>query len=84
MNGYRKSGTYTMKYYSAIKKKEGNNAICIYIGGHRDYHIKSNRERQISFIWNLKKWYKIVFTKERLTDIKKQLMVTSRGKREEG
>ena len=48
--------------------------------------LKKKKQRKtniISLIWNLKKWYKIVFTKERLTDIEKQLMVTSGGKREE-
>ena len=35
--------------WTQLLKKEGNNAICTYIDGHRDYHIKSNRERQISY-----------------------------------
>ena len=43
-------------------KKERNNAICSNISGHRDYHTKWT-ERQISYdityLWNLKKWYKI-------------------------
>ena len=40
-------------------KKEWNNAICINMNGHRDYHTKSDRERQIphdiSYMWNLVK-----------------------------
>ena len=47
---------YTMGYYSAIKK-EWNNAICSNMDGPRDYHTKSDRERQISYdithMWNL-------------------------------
>ena len=39
MNGERKCGTYTMEYYSAIKK-EWNNAICSNMGRPRDYHTK--------------------------------------------
>ena len=46
-------------------KKEWKNAICSNMDGHRDYHtseVKSDRERQtrydITYMWNLKKWYK--------------------------
>ena len=56
---------YTMDYYSDVKKKEWNNAICSNMDATRDYHTKwskSERERQISYdityIWNLKKLYK--------------------------
>ena len=39
-------------------KKEWNIAICSNIDGPRDYHTKSDRERQISYdityMWNLK------------------------------
>ena len=45
-------------------KKEWNNAICSNMDGLRDYHIKwskSGREGQIpydiTYMWNLKKWY---------------------------
>ena len=55
---------YTMEFYSAIKKNE-NNAIYSNMDGPRDYYTKwrkSERERQISYhityVWNLKKWYK--------------------------
>ena len=39
-------------------KKELNNAIFSNMDGPRDYHTKSDRERQIShtaYMWNLKK-----------------------------
>ena len=52
--------TYTMEYYSAIKK-EWNKAVWSNMDGPRNYHIKwskSDRERQISYaitcMWNLK------------------------------
>ena len=84
--------TYTMEYYSAIKK-EWNNAICNNTDGPRDYHTKwskSDRERQISYgisyMWNLKKWYKWTYLQNinRFTDIENKLMVTKGGKRGEG
>ena len=71
-------------------KKEWNNAICSDMGGPRDCHTewsKSDRERQISYdityMWNLKKWYKWTYLKNRnrVTDVENKLMVT---KREEG
>ena len=40
-------------------KKEQNNAICSNTDGPRDYHTKSDRERQISYdityMWKLKR-----------------------------
>ena len=66
-------------------KKEGNIAICNNMNGHRDYHtkwIKSDRERQmlcdITYKWNLKKWYKWTYlqNRNRLTGIENKLMVT--------
>ena len=53
--------TYTMEYYTAIKKKKKwNNAICNNMAGTRDSHTdwsKSERERQIphdiTYICNL-------------------------------
>ena len=48
---------YTVEYY-LITKKELNNAICSNMNGSEDYHIKSERERQIpydsTYMWNLK------------------------------
>ena len=51
-------------------KKEWNNAICSNMDGHRDYYTKwskSDRERQIpydiTYMWNLKKWYMNLFIK---------------------
>ena len=73
---------YTMEYSSAIKK-EWNNAICNNMDGPRDYHTKwskSERERQISYdityMWNLEKWYKETYLQNRntLTDIENKLM----------
>ena len=37
---------YRMEYYSVIKRMD--NAICSNMNGPRDFHTKSNRERQIS------------------------------------
>ena len=60
--------------------------------GPRDYHTKwseSDRERQISYdityMWNLKKWYKWSYLQNRngLTDIENKLMVT-KGERGSG
>ena len=31
---------HTMEYYSAVKKKGGDNAICSKMDGPRDYHTK--------------------------------------------
>ena len=46
-----------MEYYSAVKKKKGNNAICSNMDASRYYHTKSERERQIpheiTYMWNL-------------------------------
>ena len=51
----------------------------IYIQEPRDCH-ESYRERQIScditYIWNLKKWYKWTYLQNRPTDIGNELMVT--------
>ena len=78
---------YTMEYYSAIKK-EWNNTTCSNMDGPKDCHIewsKSDRERQISYDityrWNLKKWYKWTYlpNRNRVTDVKNKLTVT-RGK----
>ena len=66
-------------------KKEWNNAICSNMDGPRDCHTEwsnSDRERQISYdiayMWNLKKWYKWTYLKnrDRLPDIENKLMVT--------
>ena len=64
-------------------KKEWNNAICSNMDRPRDYHTKwskSDRGRQISYdityTWNLKKWYKWTYLQNRLTDIENKIMVT--------
>ena len=48
---------YTMQYYSTIRKEQ-NNAICSNMDGPRDYHNKSERERQVlydvTYVRNLK------------------------------
>ena len=53
--------------------------------GPRDYHIKwskSDGERQIpyniTYMWNLKKWYKwtYLWNRNRLTDLENEFMVT--------
>ena len=77
-----------MEYYSAIKK-EWNNGSCSNMDGFRDYHTqwsKSDRERQMSYdityMWNLKKWYKGTYlqNRNRLTD-RKQTYGYQMGKR---
>ena len=40
---------YTMRYYSVIKKKKQNNAICSNMDATRDYHTKYVRKRQILY-----------------------------------
>ena len=59
--------------YSGIlfsHKKEWKKAICGNMDRPRDYHTKwskSDKERQtsynITYMWNLKKWYKWIFAK---------------------
>ena len=62
-------------------KKEWNNAICSNMDRTRDYHIMWKTERQISYdityMWNLKKWYKWTYlqNRNRLTDIENKLIV---------
>ena len=67
-------------------KREWNNAICSRTGENRDYHIKSNSERQIydiTYMWNFKKWFKLTYlqNRNRLTDIQSTLTVTRRKSR---
>ena len=73
-------------------KKEWNNAICSNMDRPRDYYTKwskSDRERQISYdityMWNLKKWYKWTYlqNRNRSTDVENKLRVTQ-GERDGG
>ena len=73
-----------------VSHKIMNNAICSNMVGPRDYHIKwskTNRERQIpydiTFMWNLKKWYKWTYLQSgnRLTDIENKPRVTKGERR---
>ena len=66
-------------------EKEIHSAICDNMDGPWAYYArwdKSDRERQISYdityMWNLKKWYKWTYLQKRsrLTDIENKLMVT--------
>ena len=66
-------------------KKEWNLAISGNMDGSTGYYAKwnkSDRERQIpydiTYMWNLKKWYKWTYlqSRNRLTDIENKLMVT--------
>ena len=65
-------------------KKEWNIVIWSNMDGPRDYHTKrskSDRERQIydiTYMWNLKKWYKWTYlqNRNRLTDLENQILVT--------
>ena len=68
--------SFTMVYYSAIKKKEWNNAICGNMNGSRDYHAKSDKSKyhmmsSICGIWFFK-WYKSTYfqNRNRFPDIK--------------
>ena len=84
---------YTTQYYSPIKKKEWNYAICSNMDVHRGYHIKwgkSDREKQIkydiTYMWNLKEWYEWTYLQNgnRLTDLENKLMVTKGERGGEG
>ena len=66
-----------------LNYKKWNNAICSNTDWPKDYHIKSDKERQISYgityMSNLKNnWYKwtYLWNRNRLTDIENKLMVT--------
>ena len=66
-------------------KKEWNNAICSNMDGPRDYHTKWNQSdkekyHDITYLWNLKKWYKWTYlqNRNRLTDIENKVTVTKR------
>ena len=68
-----------------IHKKEWKYAICSNIDGPRDYHTKWNKSdkyHEITYMWNLKKWYKRTHlqNRNRLTHIENKLMVTKVGK----
>ena len=73
---------YTMAYYLALKKKEWNNLqqdVWIY----RDYHIQlikteKDKYHDIAYMWNLKKWYKWTYLKNRnrVRDVDNKLGVT--------
>ena len=65
-------------------KKEWNNTFCSNMDGPRNYHTKwskLDRKRQISYdityIWNLKKWYKWTYlqNRNRVTDVENKPMV---------
>ena len=80
---------YTMEYYSAIKKNE----IMPFAATWMDPEIitlsEVSQTRQISYnityMWNLKKWYKWTYlqNRNRLTDLENKVMVT-KGVRWEG
>ena len=66
-NGLGRCGTYTMEYYSAIKKSQ----IIPFVAAQMDLVSKgkSDRERQlyeITYMWNLKKKMNL-FTKQKQT-----------------
>ena len=75
--------TYTMEYYSAIKKEQ-NNVISGNMDAPRDYHTKwskSDTERQIydiAYMWNLNRGYKWTYLQKRsrVTDVENEHMVT--------
>ena len=55
-------------------KKEWNNAICSNMDGPGDYHTKwskSEKDKYITYMYNLKKWYKWTYlqNRNRLRDI---------------
>ena len=78
---------YTMEYYSAIKK-ERNWVICGEVDGSRDCHTewsKSERENKYSiltYIWNLKKWYRWTGLqgRNRDTDVENKCMDSKGGR----
>ena len=80
---------YIYIHWNISHKKEWNNAIYSNMDGPRDYRTKwskSERERQVSYydityMWNLKKWYKSTYlqTRNRLTDLENKVMLTKGG-----
>ena len=73
-----------------LSHKEGwNNVICSNMDGPRDYHTKwsiTYRKRQISYdityMWNLKKWYKWTYlqNRNRLT-VEENILMVTKGER---
>ena len=66
--------THTHNGILLSHKEEWNIAICNNMDGPREYHTKSDRERQtlyITYMWNLKKRYKWTYlqNRNRLADI---------------
>ena len=72
---------------SKKKKKEWNTAICHKKSGTKYYHTKSDKEGQtsydITYMWNLRKWYKWSYLQKGLTDLENELMVSGGGGKEE-
>ena len=70
---------YTMEYWAI--KEEWYNAICSNMGGPRDYHTKSVRQRKTNTIWyhlyaEFKMTHMNLQNRNRLTDTENKLMVT--------
>ena len=67
-----------------LSHKKGNKAISGNMDGPRGYHTKrseSGKEKQIydiTYMWNLKKWYKWTYlqNRNRLTDLENKFTVT--------
>ena len=77
-----------VQIYNAIllsHKKEQNNAICSNMDATRDYHTKSERERQIpyyhiTYMWNLKyDTDEPIYETNRITDTENRRVVASGG-----
>ena len=71
--------TYTMDYYSAVKRNEIRSSVVTWMV--LESVIQSDvREKQIlyinAYIWNLEKWYRQTYLQGRIrdTDIEKGLM----------
>ena len=68
-------------------RKEWDNAICSNMNGSRDYHTMwSKSGKQITYMWNLIKWYKIIIYAitylqnwNRLKDFKTKLIMVTKG-----
>ena len=80
---YMSVHTHTHTHGILLSHKKGwNNAICNSMNEPIDYHVTRGKSKikisyNITYMWNLKKWYKwtYLYDRNRLTDIENKLML---------